>query len=45
MAVSRGFGDGRGETKINLATDRGYGGSLGFQAGVDVQTLRRSRCS
>ncbi|MDQ1626266.1 MAG: hypothetical protein QOI54_10 [Actinomycetota bacterium] len=33
MAVSRGYGDGKGEIKFNPATDRAYGGSSGFQAG------------
>ena len=33
MAVSRGYGDGKGEIKFNPATDRAYGGSNGFQAG------------
>jgi membrane peptidoglycan carboxypeptidase len=33
MAVSRGFGDGKGQIKFNPATDRAYGGSNGFQAG------------
>ncbi|HSR25856.1 MAG TPA: transglycosylase domain-containing protein, partial [Candidatus Eisenbacteria bacterium] len=33
MAVSRGFGDGKGQIKFNPATDRAYGGSSGFQAG------------
>ncbi|MGZ4591826.1 MAG: transglycosylase domain-containing protein, partial [Actinomycetes bacterium] len=33
MAVSRGFGDGKGEIKFNPAADRAYGGSGGFQAG------------
>jgi membrane peptidoglycan carboxypeptidase len=33
MAVSRGYGDGKGEIKFNPATDRAYGGSIGFQAG------------
>ena len=33
MAVSRGYGDGKGEIKYNPATDRAYGGSNGFQAG------------
>jgi len=33
MAVSRGYGDGKGEIKFNPATDRAYGGSAGFQAG------------
>jgi membrane peptidoglycan carboxypeptidase len=33
MAVSRGYGDGKGEIKYNPATDRAYGGSSGFQAG------------
>ncbi len=33
MAVSRGFGDGKGEIQFNPATDRAYGGSNGFQAG------------
>jgi membrane peptidoglycan carboxypeptidase len=33
MAVSRGFGDGKGEIKFNPATDQAYGGSRGFQAG------------
>src|SRR3954447_7619157 len=33
MAVSRGYGDGKGQIKFNPATDRAYGGSSGFQAG------------
>jgi membrane peptidoglycan carboxypeptidase len=33
MAVSRGYGDKKGEIKFNPATDRAYGGSMGFQAG------------
>jgi membrane peptidoglycan carboxypeptidase len=33
MAVSRGYGDKKGEIKFNPATDRAYGGSIGFQAG------------
>jgi membrane peptidoglycan carboxypeptidase len=33
MAVSRGYGDGKGQIKFNPATDRAYGGSGGFQAG------------
>jgi membrane peptidoglycan carboxypeptidase len=33
MAVSRGYGDRKGEIKFNPATDRAYGGSNGFQAG------------
>ncbi|MGH8940052.1 MAG: transglycosylase domain-containing protein, partial [Actinomycetes bacterium] len=33
MAVSRGYGDGKGEIKFNPATDRAYGGSSGFQPG------------
>jgi membrane peptidoglycan carboxypeptidase len=33
MAVSRRYGDGKGEIKFNPATDRAYGGSIGFQAG------------
>jgi membrane peptidoglycan carboxypeptidase len=33
MAVNRAFGEGRGKTKINYATDFAYGGSGGFQAG------------
>ena len=33
MAVSRDYGDGKGEIKFNPATDRAYGGSSGFQAG------------
>ena len=33
MAVSRGYGDRKGEIKFNPATDRAYGGSSGFQAG------------
>jgi membrane peptidoglycan carboxypeptidase len=33
MAVSRDYGDGKGEIKFNPATDRAYGGSNGFQAG------------
>jgi membrane peptidoglycan carboxypeptidase len=33
MAVSRGFGDGKGQIKFNPATDRAFGGSAGFQAG------------
>jgi membrane peptidoglycan carboxypeptidase len=33
MAVSRGYGDKKGEIKFNPATDRAYGGSNGFQAG------------
>ena len=33
MAVSRGYGDEKGEIKFNPATDRAYGGSIGFQAG------------
>jgi membrane peptidoglycan carboxypeptidase len=33
MAVSRGYGDGKGEIKFNPATDKAYGGSGGFQAG------------
>ncbi len=33
IAVSRGFGDGKGQIKFNPATDRAYGGSSGFQAG------------
>jgi membrane peptidoglycan carboxypeptidase len=33
MAVSRGYGDRKGEIKFNPATDKAYGGSGGFQAG------------
>jgi membrane peptidoglycan carboxypeptidase len=33
IAVSRGFGDGKGQIKFNPATDRAFGGSNGFQAG------------
>ena len=33
IAVSRGYGDRKGEIKFNPATDRAYGGSSGFQAG------------
>jgi membrane peptidoglycan carboxypeptidase len=33
IAVSRAFGDGKGQIKYNPATDRAYGGSNGFQAG------------
>jgi membrane peptidoglycan carboxypeptidase len=33
MAVSRGFGSGKGQIQFNPATDRAYGGSSGFQAG------------
>jgi membrane peptidoglycan carboxypeptidase len=33
MAVSRGYGDGKGQIKFNPATDRAYGGSSGFQPG------------
>ncbi|HEX4699590.1 MAG TPA: transglycosylase domain-containing protein [Actinomycetes bacterium] len=33
MAVSRGYGDGKGQIQFNPATDRAYGGSSGFQAG------------
>ena len=33
MAVSRGYGDGKGEIQFNPATDRAYGGSSGFQPG------------
>jgi membrane peptidoglycan carboxypeptidase len=33
IAVSRGFGDGRGQIKFNPATDKAYGGSSGFEPG------------
>jgi membrane peptidoglycan carboxypeptidase len=33
MAVSRGYGKGKGQIQFNPATDRAYGGSSGFQAG------------
>ncbi|MEP6760659.1 MAG: penicillin-binding protein [Sporichthyaceae bacterium] len=33
IAVSRAFGDRKGEIKFNPATDRAFGGSNGFQAG------------
>ena len=33
MAVSRGYGDGKGQIQFNPATDRAYGGSGGFQPG------------
>ena len=33
IAVSRAFGDRKGQIKFNPATDRAYGGSNGFQAG------------
>ena len=33
MAVSRGYGDHKGQIKYNPATDKAYGGSGGFQAG------------
>ena len=33
IAVSRAFGDKKGQIKFNPATDRAYGGSGGFQAG------------
>ncbi len=33
IAVSRGFGDGKGQIKFNPATDKAYGGSNGFEPG------------
>jgi len=33
IAVSRGFGDGKGQIQFNPATDKAFGGSNGFQAG------------
>jgi membrane peptidoglycan carboxypeptidase len=39
MAVDRGYGSGRGETKVNLA----IGGSLGFQGGSTFKVFTLSR--